>query len=230
MDASELTRALIGVPAAACVPAFIPGSRQLPIRLLLTALFAAWALVPVITEWEAWVLAAAATGSSALLCTRIRQGRRLVIGGAAAVALMALTGAVLDSGASYDGLHAGISEDGAVLVLAGAFVAVFVGGAGIERLLAPFALKSAEGASDLDRAGRVIGWLERALLYGFVVGGSAGGAALVVAAKSLARLPSLSREDRFAEYFLIGTLSSVLVAVGLGVAVRAALGLTPVLS
>ena len=59
---------------------------------------------------------------------------------------------------------------------------------------------------------------------------AAGGVALVVAAKSLARLPSLSREDKFAEYFLIGTLASVVVAVGIAMAVRAVLGLGPLLS
>jgi hypothetical protein len=51
----------------------------------------------------------------------------------------------------------------------------------------------------------------------------------VIAAKSVARFPAFS-EERFAEYYLIGMLLSFLIAAGAGVAVRAALGLHPLLS
>ena len=60
-------------------------------------------------------------------------------------------------------------------------------------------------------------------MHGFVVAGAPGAVALVVAAKSIARFPSF-KEERFAEYFLIGTLASVLVACALGLAVRASSG------
>jgi hypothetical protein len=70
--------------------------------------------------------------------------------------------------------------------------------------------------------GRAIGVLERALTLTFVLLGQFGAAGLVVATKSLARFKAL--EDReFAEYFLVGTLASLLLAVAGGVAVHAAL-------
>lgn len=70
----------------------------------------------------------------------------------------------------------------------------------------------------MENAGRYIGWLERALLYGLILLGSPDAAALVVAAKSIARFPSFA-EEKFAEYYLIGTLLSLLIAAATAVAV-----------
>jgi hypothetical protein len=77
------------------------------------------------------------------------------------------------------------------------------------------------GAVDIAR-GRTIGALERALGMTLVFLGQFGALGLVVAAKSLARFKAL--EDReFAEYFLIGTLASLLLALGGGLALSALL-------
>jgi hypothetical protein len=76
----------------------------------------------------------------------------------------------------------------------------------------------AAGAIDIAR-GRTIGALERAIGLSLVLLGEYGALGLIVAAKSLARFKAL--EDReFAEYFLIGTLTSLLLALLGGVAVR----------
>lgn len=73
------------------------------------------------------------------------------------------------------------------------------------------------GAIDIAR-GRVIGSLERALTLTLVLLGQYGAIGFIIAAKALARFKAL--EDReFAEYFLIGTLASLLLALGVGVAV-----------
>lgn len=64
------------------------------------------------------------------------------------------------------------------------------------------------------------------LLYGLILLGSPDAAALVIAAKSIARFPSFS-EEKFAEYYLIGTLLSLLVAAATAFGVRAAMGLDP---
>ena len=116
-------------------------------------------------------------------------------------------------------------------VSVGGVVAVFVGGIAIARLLAPFTAQLEQRAESptLARAGRYIGWLERALLYAFVLTGVPSAAAGVVALKSVARFPSF-REERFAEYYLIGTLASVLVATCTAMAVRALLDLSPLLA
>jgi len=77
------------------------------------------------------------------------------------------------------------------------------------------------GAIEVIR-GRVIGVLERAIALTLVLLGQFGALALIVAAKSLARFKALEDRD-FAEYFLIGTLASLLLALMGGVAMRAVL-------
>ncbi len=74
------------------------------------------------------------------------------------------------------------------------------------------------GAIEIAR-GRAIGALERALAFTLVLLGDFGAVGWIIAAKSLARFKAL--EDReFAEYFLIGTLASFLLAVLAGIGVR----------
>lgn len=72
--------------------------------------------------------------------------------------------------------------------------------------------------SEINR-GRLIGNLERILLVILVAFGNYEALGFLVAAKGLIRSKDL--EDRnWAEYFLVGTLASVLVAVGVGLCVR----------
>lgn len=66
-------------------------------------------------------------------------------------------------------------------------------------------------------AGEVIGILERLLVYTLVLAGSLASAGFIVAFKSAARFPQFKQPD-FAEYFLIGTLSSVGLATAVGLA------------
>lgn len=73
------------------------------------------------------------------------------------------------------------------------------------------------------QAGRVIGVLERLLVLLLVTQDQWGAVGLVVAAKSIARFRQLEERD-FAEKYLVGTLTSVLIAVGSGWLVRAVLG------
>ncbi len=61
-------------------------------------------------------------------------------------------------------------------------------------------------------SGRVIGMLERMLMYFLVLGGAVGSIGFVLAAKAFARFRELD-ERSFAEYVLIGTLLSTLLAV-----------------
>jgi len=79
----------------------------------------------------------------------------------------------------------------------------------------------AAGAMDVAR-GRAIGALERALALTLVLLGEYGAVGWIIAAKSLARFKALE-EREFAEYFLIGTLASFLLAVLAGVGLRALL-------
>jgi hypothetical protein len=70
--------------------------------------------------------------------------------------------------------------------------------------------------------GRLIGVLERLILYMLVLAGQFTAIGFILAAKGLVRYRAL--EDRtFAEYFLVGTLLSVLAAMLVALAVRALL-------
>lgn len=94
--------------------------------------------------------------------------------------------------------------------------------AAFERLkLKPRAAKGvgAVDAGEYNR-GRVIGLLERVLIYFFVLEGQFGVIGFTLAAKAFTRFKEL--EDRtFAEYVLIGTLLSSALAVSTGLLVRA---------
>jgi hypothetical protein len=71
--------------------------------------------------------------------------------------------------------------------------------------------------------GRLIGNLERIVLTIVVAAGSYAALAFLVAAKGVVRSDEFEKSRDFTEYFLIGSLSSVLVALCAGMALRFAL-------
>lgn len=71
--------------------------------------------------------------------------------------------------------------------------------------------------------GRIIGILERLTIFTLVFTAQYSAMGFVLAAKAMARFKTLDDRD-FAEYFLVGTLLSVVLAGGLALAVRRALG------
>ena len=73
------------------------------------------------------------------------------------------------------------------------------------------------------RVGATIGVLERLIVCVLVLTGQAAAIGLVVAAKTLARFRQLD-DRRFAEYYLIGTLASVSLALTTAIVAAAALG------
>ncbi len=75
----------------------------------------------------------------------------------------------------------------------------------------PAARRPGTDASEA-RVGAVIGILERLLICALVVGGAVATIGLVIAAKTLARFKQLDDRE-FAEYYLLGTLASVTIAV-----------------
>ncbi|MFZ0390792.1 MAG: hypothetical protein WAN36_10080 [Calditrichia bacterium] len=66
--------------------------------------------------------------------------------------------------------------------------------------------------------GRIIGFLERTLIYVFVLYGNFSAIGLILTAKGITRFRELE-ERGFAEYFLIGTLLSTVVAGGIALGV-----------
>ena len=71
-------------------------------------------------------------------------------------------------------------------------------------------------ASGVPGAGRLIGILERTLVLFLVFYGQWAAAVLLLTAKSIARFEDL-KDRRFAEYYLVGTLTSLLVATATGI-------------
>lgn len=72
------------------------------------------------------------------------------------------------------------------------------------------------------KVGAAIGILERLLICALVLGGAVASIGLVIAAKTLARFKQLDDRE-FAEYYLLGTLASVMVAVVTSLFAQAAL-------
>jgi hypothetical protein len=68
-------------------------------------------------------------------------------------------------------------------------------------------------------AGEVIGILERLVTFSLARAGGLPAVGFVIAAKAAARFPEF-KDKAFAEYFLIGTLTSVGLALGLGLVLR----------
>jgi hypothetical protein len=91
---------------------------------------------------------------------------------------------------------------------------VFAGGYLIRYLTRDLAAgieRPKETAEQVKNAGMYIGWLERFLVVTAILVQSPSLVGLIMTGKSIARFPEL--KDRFVEYFLIGTLLSLSVAV-----------------
>lgn len=106
-------------------------------------------------------------------------------------------------------------------VLLAGFAFAGNGGSGLVRGVLAH-LEGAPGAledSGLEGSGHLIGILERLLGLVLVLLGEWAALAVVLAAKSIARFEEL-RDRPFAEYYLVGTLASLLVAVLTGLTVQ----------
>jgi len=113
----------------------------------------------------------------------------------------------------------------AVGVVVSAFAFNWGGGGAVvhgvlARLRLPEDLAAGTGDPGVPGSGRFIGILERMILLILVILGQWAGIGFILAAKSLARFRELDSRP-FAEYYLVGTLTSLLVAVATGLVVVA---------
>lgn len=88
---------------------------------------------------------------------------------------------------------------------AGAILATRAGGFAIGLLMQPWAAE----AIGLSGAGRVIGNLERALIFLLILSGQTQNIGFLIAAKSVLRFGTVSDDRKVSEYVIIGTLASV---------------------
>lgn len=105
-----------------------------------------------------------------------------------------------------------------MLTITGAVVAIRVGSMVLNLALAPYLaiMRDRIGEEALpdnrgfDRGGQTIGYLERALIYVFILAGQPGAVGFLVAAKAFLRFGEIRKEENRleAEYIIIGTLAS----------------------
>lgn len=93
----------------------------------------------------------------------------------------------------------------AMALTAGVILATRAGGYAIGLLMQPFAAASPDG---LPGGGRVIGQLERGLIFAMILLGQPEGVGLLIAAKSILRFGAVKDDRAASEYVIIGTLAS----------------------
>ncbi|HEV2345559.1 MAG TPA: hypothetical protein VGS97_15785 [Actinocrinis sp.] len=248
---ANVVRLMVGLPVGALFPLGVPGLRDsLRVHTGVGLAYSAFVLAPVFPQWRSWVLLVLTGAACVGLRSRLGPSRGaapetpwissmfaprhvvipgLVVGLTAAVGLLA-------GPRSFGGYLGGLlHDDRVVLISAGALTSIFIGGAIVEQVLEPHTgklrLKSSPPPGEpselraLVGAGMLIGWLERAIVFSFVMAGQSTAAVLALTAKSVARFPALSRnEEGFAEYFLVGTLTSLVMALGPALATHWLLG------
>lgn len=120
-------------------------------------------------------------------------------------------GGILGTGLWSDEAALPISQLPALMiVLTGFILATRAGGFAVGLLMQPFAarLPPETAAEGLPGAGRLIGLLERGLIFVLVLIGQPQGVGLLMAAKSILRYGALKEDRALSEYVIIGTLAS----------------------
>lgn len=94
---------------------------------------------------------------------------------------------------------------GLAALAAGLILVTRAGGFAIGLFMRPWAETALDG---LPGGGRMIGHLERGLIFLLVLAGTAEGIGFLIAAKSVLRFGAVKQESRLSEYVIIGTLAS----------------------
>ena len=109
-----------------------------------------------------------------------------------------------------------------LLVMLGYLIILWPTGYFLAHLLKPFQQRLKQERKGLEKAGLWIGLLERFLAYSFILGGHLEAIGFLVAAKSVFRFGEIkdpqNREE--AEYILIGTLLSFVIAITVGYVIK----------
>ncbi len=95
--------------------------------------------------------------------------------------------------------------DYALAIAAGFLVTVWAGGPAVGLLMQDF---QSDQSAGLPNAGRMIGMLERGMIYVLVITGQPAAIGFLIAAKSVLRFDTASKDQKASEYVIIGTLAS----------------------
>jgi len=139
--------------------------------------------------------------------------------------ICALTAMAFDSRAFASAVTAALNSPETYGVVAAYAASLWLGGALVRLVTSLLPERTKEERIGMEGAGSIIGILERLLVTSFVLFWPAYGAAaigLIFSAKSIARFPEMGKKDgtHFAEYYLVGTLTSLAVAIGSGMIAR----------
>ena len=186
------------------------------------------------------IIAAVASIGWVVLCARAErsgqhQGAPLTVFGLALAVLILLSGLASDVGGLVGRWSSWVDVPGVgdvspnrLLMVVGAVLLQFVTGNQLVRLvLSSVGAVKPEGQpqpSDKLKGGRLLGPMERLLIFGLGLAGQLAAATAVVAAKSIIRFPEINAQkarengnigiDDITEYFLVGSFASWIVALG----------------
>ncbi len=113
-------------------------------------------------------------------------------------------------------------------ITAGLILTVIAGQHAVTLLMRPHGARLR--GTGLRRGGQQIGRLERALIFLFILSRHPIGVGFLIAAKSVLRFGTASRDQRSAEYVIIGTLASFGWAIAVALATERLLQLLPALA
>lgn len=112
-----------------------------------------------------------------------------------------------------------------MVLLTGLIVTLSAGQYAVAMLMKPHSMRIRNNG--LRDGGRQIGLLERGLIFVFILTGHPIGVGFLIGAKSILRFGTASRDQRIAEYVIIGTLASFGWAILAALATQGALGHLP---
>lgn len=95
---------------------------------------------------------------------------------------------------------------GLAALIAGAIITTRAGGFAVGFLMQRFT--DTELPPGLTDGGRIIGLLERGMIFVLVLAGQPGGIGFLIAAKSILRFETTAKDQKASEYVIIGTLAS----------------------
>ena len=169
--------------------------------VLATAILAAGSLHPVL-----FALALAHLGIDLVKTHSGAKGLLPFLLDQAAHLVMLLAVAALEPGLLAGGLWSAYTWlPGCMALVAGFIVATRAGGFAMAMLMAPW---GDVGLGGLPGGGRIIGHLERGVIFLLILTDLAAGIGFLIAAKSVLRFGAVKDEARLSEYVIIGTLAS----------------------
>jgi hypothetical protein len=158
------------------------------------------------TAWPLLVLAAAHVAIDAVKA-RVPPSLAAYLADQAAHIATLLATATLFPGLFVTGLWAGQPWlPGTAALVAGAIIAAPAGGHAVGHLMSRFS--ETELPKGLQDGGRTIGLLERGLIFTLVLVNQPAAIGFLIAAKSILRFETTSKEQKAGEYVIIGTLAS----------------------